>query len=99
MPNKELNIISQSNAAVEGDVLCGNLKDATDCELLFNVAIGQASNYYVKLFAVEDGGSAKVLPIKELTVAEQIKEFALGKDKVRFIRGNQSFELIINGIV
>jgi len=31
-------------------------------------------------------------------VAEQIKEFTLGNDKVRFTRGNQSFDLTLNGV-
>ena len=43
------------------------------------------------------GGSAKLVPVKELTVVEQIKEFTLGNDKLRFTRGNQSFDLTING--
>lgn len=45
-----------------------------------------------------DAGSAKVVPVKELTITEQIKEFTLGNDKVRFTRGNQSFDLTLNGI-
>ena len=52
----------------------------------------------MKLVALS-GGSAKVVPVKELTVVEQIKEFALGSDKVRFTRGNQSFDLTLNGKV
>lgn len=78
-------------------MVCANLRDSSDCELLFNLDIGESSNAYVKLFAVSSGGSAKVVPVKELTVAEQIKEFTLGDDKVRFMRGNQSFILTLNG--
>ena len=67
-------------------MVCANLRDSSDCELLFNLDIGESSNAYVKLFAVSSGGSAKVVPVKELTVAEQIKEFTLGDDKVRFMK-------------
>ncbi len=97
VPARELNIVSQTNTAITGDVVCANLRDSSDCELLFNLDIGESSNAYVKLFAVSSGGSAKVVPVKELTVAEQIKEFTLGYDKVRFMRGNQSFILTLNG--
>jgi hypothetical protein len=50
----------------------------------------------VKIFS-SSTGSAKLVPLKELTVVEQIKEFTFGNDKVRFTRGNQSFDLTING--
>jgi hypothetical protein len=31
VPNKDLNVISQTNEKIIGDVVCGNLKDANDC--------------------------------------------------------------------
>ena len=52
--------------------------------------MGESSNAYLKL-AVSSTGSAKVAPVKELTLVEQIKEFTLGSDKVKFTRGNQTF--------
>jgi lysosomal alpha-mannosidase len=61
------------------------------------VDIEESSNAYVKL-EVASGGSAKVVPVKELTIVEQIKEFTIGNDKVRYTRGNQSFDLTINGV-
>ena len=90
VPRKDLNLVSQVNTAVTGDVICANLRDSSDCELLFNIEIGESSNAYVKLSA-QSGGTATVVPVKELTVVEQIKEFTLGSDKLKFTRGNQSF--------
>jgi hypothetical protein len=37
VPPKELNIVSQNNSNIIGDVVCNNLKDKTDCELMFNL--------------------------------------------------------------
>jgi len=37
VPPKELNIVSQNNSNIIGDVACNNLKDKTDCELMFNL--------------------------------------------------------------
>ena len=31
VPNKDLNVVSQTNTAIAGDVVCGNLKDTNDC--------------------------------------------------------------------
>ena len=31
VPSKDLNIVDQNNKAVTGDVICGNLKDTSDC--------------------------------------------------------------------
>jgi len=50
----------------------------------------------VKIFT-SSTGSAKLALLKELTVVEQTKEFTLGNDKVRYTRGNQSFQLTLNG--
>ena len=35
VPALELNILSQANKAIAGDVICANLRDASDCEVLF----------------------------------------------------------------
>ena len=40
VPSKDLNVIDQSNKAITGDIVCGNLKDTGDCELLFSLEIG-----------------------------------------------------------
>jgi len=45
------------------------------------------------------GGNAKILNIKELSIVEQIKEFTLGSDKVRIVRGTQMIDLTIAGVV
>ena len=37
VPPKQLNIVSQSNAAIVGDVVCANFRDSNDCEVLFNL--------------------------------------------------------------
>ena len=44
-----------------------------------------------------DGGSAKKVEVKELTLVEQIKEFSIGNDKVKLTRGNQSFDFTLDG--
>ena len=31
----ELNIIDQNNKAIVGDVVCANLRDSNDCEVIF----------------------------------------------------------------
>jgi hypothetical protein len=94
---QELNIISTANTFIPGDVACANTRDVNDCDLIFNLDFAESSNSYVKLVAVSSGGSAKVQLAKELTISEQIKEFALGSDKLRITRGNQNFDLTING--
>ena len=94
---QELNIIGLDNNAVAGDVICGNPKDNNDCELVFTLGFPESANSYVKLVPVSSGGSAKVTVAKELTITEQIKEFALGNDKLRITRGNQNFDLTIRG--
>jgi hypothetical protein len=65
--------------------------------LVFNLDFPESGNSYVKLVPVGSGGSAQVTVAKELTIVEQIKEFALGNDKLRITRGNQNFDLTING--
>jgi hypothetical protein len=67
VPPKDLNVLGQDNLPIPGDVVCANLRDTSDCELLFNLAIGESSNAYVKLSASKDG-SAKQVTVKELTV-------------------------------
>lgn len=95
VPNKDLNIVGKDNSKISGDVVCANFKDSNDCELIFYVDIDESSNTYVKIST--DGASAPKVPIKELTVVEQIKEFTLGNDKVKYTRGNQTFDFTING--
>lgn len=97
VPNKELNVISQTNASLVGDIICSNLKDATDCELIFNLDFDESSNSYVKLVPTASG-SAKLVTVKELTITEQIKEFTLGSDKLKITRGNQNFDLTVKGV-
>ena len=97
VPNKELNVVSQTNASLVGDIVCSNLKDATDCELIFNLDFDESSNSYVKLVPTV-GGSAKLVAVKELTITEQIREFALGSDKLKITRGSQTFDLTIKGV-
>ena len=43
------------------------------------------------------GGSAKNVEVKELTLFDQIKEFSIGSDKVKFTRGNQTFDFNFGG--
>ena len=64
---------------------------------MFSLDFSESSNSYVKLVPVGSGGSAKIQYPKELTIGEQIKEFALGSDKLRITRGNQNFDLTLNG--
>jgi hypothetical protein len=47
---------------------------------------------------VPTSGSAKLVSVQELTISEQIHEFTLGNDKLRITRGNQSFDLTLNGV-
>ena len=96
---KELNIVSLANTNIAGDIICANVKDANDCELIFSLDFDQSSNSYVKLVPVSSGGSAKPQVLKELTISEQIHEFSLGSDKLKIIKGNQTFELTINGVI
>lgn len=67
VPNKELNVVSQTNTSIVGDIICSNLKDANDCELIFNLDFDESSNAYVKLVPTASG-SAKLVTVKELTV-------------------------------
>lgn len=67
VPAKQLNIASQTNQNIAGDVICNNLKDKTDCELLFNLDFEQSSNSYVKLVPIS--GSAKMVTVQELTIS------------------------------
>jgi hypothetical protein len=97
VPPKELNVVRQSNMNVNGDIICNNLKDANSCELIFNLDFEESSNSYVKI-TVYAGGSGRLVPVKELTISEQIREFSLGSDKVKITRGNQSIDLTINGV-
>ena len=64
---------------------------------MFSLDFSESSNSYVKLVPVGSGGSAKIQYPKELTIGEQIKEFALSSDKLRITRGNQNFDLTLNG--
>jgi hypothetical protein len=96
VPPKDLNVLGQDNLPIPGDVVCANLRDTSDCELLFNLAIGESSNAYVKLSASKDG-SAKLIPLKELTESSASKEFILGDDRLRFIPSSQFFDLTIDG--
>lgn len=73
VPPRELNIVGQDNSPIVGDVVCGNLRDTEDCELLFNLAIGESSNAYVKLAPAESGGSARLVPIVQLSSADPQK--------------------------
>ena len=67
VPGKDLQVVNQKNVAIVGDVVCANLKDTQDCELLFSLSFEEGSNAYVKIYA-SNGGSAKVALVKELTV-------------------------------
>lgn len=96
VPALEMNIVSIANTFIAGDVICANLKDKEDCELVFLLGLSESSNSYVKLVPVP-GGSAKIQLPKELTITEQIREFGLGSDKLKITRGNQNFDLTING--
>ena len=97
VPSMDLDIIAQDNSKVQGDVVCGNFYASNDCELLFSMPFSESSNSYVKI--VPSMGSAKKVPIKELSITEQIKEFSLGgNDRVKFTRGNQSFDLNFDGV-
>lgn len=73
VPPRELNVVGQDNSLIAGDVVCGNLRDTSDCELLFNLAIGESSNAYVKLVPVASGGSARLTPMEELSSKLQRK--------------------------
>ena len=37
VPQKDINVVYQSNRVISGDVVCANLKNGSDCELLFNL--------------------------------------------------------------
>lgn len=37
VPAADLNIVNHENSAVKGDVICGNLKDSSDCEVVFDL--------------------------------------------------------------
>ena len=39
VPSQEIKILSERNVPIEGDVVCLNPKDASDCELLFNLKV------------------------------------------------------------
>lgn len=95
---KDINIVNTKNQPIVGDILCADTNDANNCDLIFTVNIGESSNAYVKLIPTT-GGSTKAQHVKELTTIEQIHEFALGNDKLRITRGNQSFDLTINGVL
>ena len=71
VPNKDLNIVAKYNSKISGDVICANFKDSNDCELIFYIDIEESSNTYIKIST--EGGSASRVPVKELTVVEQIK--------------------------
>ena len=60
--------MSIANTFIAGDVVCANLKDTADCELVFTLDFAESSNSYVKLVPVGSGGSAKVQIPKELTI-------------------------------
>lgn len=68
VPSHELNIVSSKNTNIPGDVICNNLKDIADCEVLFAVDAEEGSNSHVKLVPVKSGGSAKIEAVKELTL-------------------------------
>lgn len=97
VPPHELNIVSSKNVNIGGDVICNNLQDANDCELLFSLDVEESSTAYVKLVPVKSGGSAKVEAVKELSITEQIKTFQLGTDTLKITRGSQKFDLTIGG--
>ena len=93
----EVDVVDTINRTIPGDIICGNTNNASDCDLLFNLELEESGNSYVKLVP-KSGGSAKIVPVRELTITEQIKEIPLSlNDKVKFTRGNQSFELTLNG--
>lgn len=70
---KTLNIVSSNGSTINGDLICSNVKNAKDCELIFNLAFEEASPAYVKLVPVKTGGSAKITKLKDVTILDSTK--------------------------
>lgn len=68
VPNHDLNVIGLNGTTIQGDVICPNLKDSNDCELLFNLQMASTSSNYVKVSVSKSGsGSAKIVKMKTLS--------------------------------
>lgn len=91
--------MSEKNGNISGDVICADVQDSSNCDLLINLPMEEAATTYLKLVPVKSGGSAKVQNVKELTILDQVHEFKLGGDTLKITRGNQQFDLTVAGVL
>lgn len=49
------------NKAVEGDIICSNMRDDNDCNLFFNSEIKNGLLYYKIFQSTEQDASAKII--------------------------------------
>lgn len=91
---QEFNIVSSAGANIPGDLICSNVQDAKDCDVLFNVAFEETSTSYVKLVPVKSSGSAKVVKLKSITLTESTRDFNLSATaSLKYTRALQKFDL------
>lgn len=64
VPDHDLKITNWNNASVSGDVICTNVYDATNCELIMALDFPESGNAYVKIVSDSKGATAKVIKLK-----------------------------------
>jgi hypothetical protein len=72
---REFNIISSNGSTITGDLICSNVQDVKDCDVIFNLAFEETSTSYVKLVPVKSGGSVKVVKLKTVAITQSTVDF------------------------
>lgn len=100
VPDHDLKVTNWANASVPGDVICTNVYDVTNCELFVVLDFPESGNTYIKIASDTKTASAKVVKMKELTIADAAKEFKLSSvASIKVTKNSQKFDLTLNGTV
>ena len=98
VPEHEFNINSPTINNIQGDVICPNLKDSSDCELIFDLEMEASSNNYVKLVPTKSGGSAKIQKLKSLSAISPKATITVSSTvTVNLNKGLNTIGLVMNG--
>jgi hypothetical protein len=91
---REFNIISSNGSTIAGDLICSNVRDVKDCDVIFNLDFEETSTNYVKLVPVKSGGSAKVVKLKTVTITQSTVDFNISSTaSLKYTRAQQKFDL------
>lgn len=73
VPDHDLKVTNWANTAVPGDVICTNAYDTTSCELFVILDFPESGNTYLKIVSDSKTPSAKVVKLKQLSIADAAK--------------------------